>query len=474
VSAWLNVLPEAILSVTATLLLIVSTLATTAAMRDLLRWLSTFAIAASAVALIYVSGRFGLSADGWTTATPLTTSVALVLLTLIGWAVLASPVPEESAGEWFALLLFTALGSLILSRVGNLPALFLGVEVLSISLYVLVAFRYTGKLSLRGGAMYLVLAGVGSSFLLYGMALVYAVYGTLSVAELQASADSATMPLIASFGYGMFLVGVGFKLAAVPFHMWAPDVYEAAPPAAAGIIASASKGATVAALLPFAFLLKSHFLVIALICGASMIIGNLLGLRETRVKRILAYSSIAHVGYILLGFLAIRTGLPASLPANMSPEGAIIFYIVVYGLSALGAFVSLGFMRSNTVVTLNDLHGLGRTNPIPAACLLIFTISLAGLPISVGFWGKIYLFSAAFNAGLFKLAILGLIGSAIGLFYYLRIIVHLYMVSPEMNPRGAQPLTTGFQKSMLVVSAAAIVIFSIFPDWLYLLIRAVK
>lgn len=279
------------------------------------------------------------------------------------------------------------------------------------------------------------------------------------------------MPLLASFGYGMFLVGIGFKLAAVPFHMWAPDVYEAAPSSAAGLIASASKGATIAALLPFAFLLKSHFIVIAVLCAGSMIIGNLLGLRETRVKRILAYSSIAHVGYLLLGFLTIQTALPTALPASMTAEGAIIFYIFVYGLCVLGAFTALGAMRSQTVVSLNDLHGLGRTRPIPAACLLIFVISLAGLPLSIGFWGKLYLFSAAFKAGFIKLAILGLIGSAIGLFYYMRIIVHLYMVSPEMNPRGTSEESSGFQNAMLVASAAAVVVFSIFPDWLYYLIR---
>ncbi len=471
--SWLNVLPEAILSVSAVVLLIVSTLAQSGPMRDLLRWISIFAIAAASAALIYTSGKFGLSVDGWTLATPFTTSVSLVLLSLVAWAVLTSPIPDTSAGEWFALLLFAALGSVVLARVGNLAALFLGIEVLSLTLYIMVGFKYTSRLSLRGGVMYLVLAGVGSAFLAYGMALVYAVYGTLSIAELRASTEGVTMPLIALFGYGMFLVGVGFKLAAVPFHMWAPDVYEAAPSSAAGLIASASKGAAIAALLPFSFLLNSHFLIIAALCAGSMIVGNLLGLRETRVKRILAYSSIAHVGYLLLGFLTIKTELPASLPATMTAEGAIVFYIFVYGISALGAFTALGAMRSQTVVSLNDLHGLGRTRPIPAACLLLFVISLAGLPLSIGFWGKLYLFSTAFKAGFLKLAIIGLIGSAIGLFYYVRIIVHLYMVSPEMNPRSETEQTSSFQNAVLIASAAAVVIFSIFPDMLYFLIRGI-
>lgn len=477
---WIQVLPELILSTGATALLIISGLAQTGPMRDLLRWLASFTIVAAGATLIVLSGKFGLSDEGWTLATPFTTSVSLVLLTLIGWAALAGPVPAKAAGEWFALLLFAALGSVILARVANLPALFLGIEVLSLSLYVLVAFRYTRKLNLKAGAMYLVLAGFGSSFLIYGMALIYTVYGTLSISELANQAASTTMPLLGSIGYGMFLVGVGFKLAAVPFHMWAPDVYEAAPSVATGIIASASKGATIAALLPFAFLLNSHYMIIATICGASMIIGNWLGLRETRVKRILAYSSVAHVGYLLLAFTAMKpTGEnasavlpPLSLESTLTPAGAILFYIVVYGLAALGAFTAIGYLRDKSTMTLSDLHGLAAKQPLVSACLLIFIISMAGLPISAGFWGKLYLFSAAFQANLYKLAIIGLIGSAIGIFYYLRILVHLYMVAPETNPRGEFPEVTVFQKTLLTLAAIATIVFSVFPEWLHLLLRA--
>lgn len=472
-SPWYPVIPEAILSFSALLILIVSTLANTATMRDLLRWLAAIAVSCSAVALIYTTTTPGLFSNGWISITPLTTSLAMVLLSLILLAILASPVPSDNAGEWFALLLFTALGSVVLSRVGNLAAVFLGIEVLSIALYVLVAFKYVSRLSLRGGAMYLVLAGVGSAFLVFGMALVYAAYGTLGISELAKAADSP-MPLLASLGYGMFLAGVGFKLATVPFHMWAPDVYEAATPTGAGIVASVSKGATVAALIPFAFLINSHLTVLAVLSAASMIIGNLLGLRETRVKRILAYSSIAHVGYLLLGFISIKVVIDPSLGHDMSALAAVVFYIVAYGFSALGAFITLGALRTKTVVTLNDLHGLGRTQPVLSACLLVFVVSLAGLPLSIGFWGKIYLFSAAFQAGFVKLAILGLIGSAIGLFYYMRIIVHLFMVSPEMNPRGVVPHRTGFQTAMLVASATAVIMFAFFPDFLYLLIRGLR
>jgi NADH-quinone oxidoreductase subunit N len=248
--------------------------------------------------------------------------------------------------------------------------------------------------------------------------------------------------------------------------MWAADVYEAAPSAVAGVIASISKGATLAAAVPFVFLLGTHKWVIVVLAGASMLIGNLLGLRETRVKRILAYSSIAHVGYILLGYLAAQNR--ASFGSAADGTTAILYYVAAYGLSVLGAFITLSALRPEGVVTLNDLHGTARRHPVLAACMLVFVSSLASLPIpfTAGFWGKLYLFSAAFHAHYVKLAILGLIGSAIGLFYYLRILVHMFMVSPETGERGSVPSYSGLQQGVLVLSAIAIVVIGFMPDTL--------
>jgi NADH-quinone oxidoreductase subunit N len=224
-----------------------------------------------------------------------------------------------------------------------------------------------------------------------------------------------------------------------------------------------------AAFLPFAFLLKTHEWAIVFLAGASMIIGNLLGLRETRVKRILAYSSIAHVGYVLLGYLAIKS--PELSDSAIKGAAPILFYVAAYGFSVMGAFVALSALRPAASVNLNQLHGVGRKHPVIAACLLIFVISLAGLPLpaTIGFWGKLYLFSSAFNAGFMKLAILGLVGSAIGLFYYLRIIVHLYMVAPETGER-VRPEYSGLQTAILTATAAAVAGLGLFPDTLLNLI----
>lgn len=466
---WMHLLPELIISIAATLVLLISCGGNHPAMRDLLRWFSFAGVLGTMASIIYQATDTVAIIENWTTISPLTTAFTLTLLGLTGWTILLAKTPEKNPGEWFSLILFTGLGAMVLARTANLAGLFLGIEILSIALYILVAFLYEKKINLRGGAIYLILASFASAFLGFGMALVYAVYGTININEIaDLVLTESPMPLLAVLGFGIFLVGVGFKLAVVPFHMWAADVYEAAPGAISGIIASTSKGATIAAFLPFSFLLTTHHAVIVFFSGASMLLGNLLGLRETRVKRILAYSSVAHVGYLLLAFLAINS---TQVEGTINSFDALLFYVAAYGLSVLGAFVVITILRPEGALTLTDLHGSARRNPVLSTCLLIFIVSLAGLPLSMGFWGKLYLFSIAFKAGYIKLAIFGLLGSAIGIFYYVRIIAHAFMVSPEMNPRGIPTPTGAFEKSMVIATALAVVIFSIFPDWFLSLIK---
>jgi NADH-quinone oxidoreductase subunit N len=469
--AWIRLLPEAILSFGGTLVLIICAFGPERAMRDFLRWLSLFTVLGAAVAVAGLRTQFSQPADLWTVTSPLSTAFGMVLLSLVAWTILAGRAPADAGGEWFALLMFVALACLTLSRVANLAGLFLGIEILSLSLYVLIAFLYDRRAALRGGAMYLALAGYASAFLVFGMALVYAVYGTMQINELQTLVTTAPMKPLAVVGFAIFLVGIGFKLAVVPFHMWAADVYEAAPGAVAGAIASVSKGATLAAFIPFMFLLNTHEWVVIVLAGASMIIGNLLGLRETRVKRILAYSSIAHIGYILLGWLAGQEA--TQFGQAIDGRTAILYYIAAYGLSVLGAFVTLAAMRPDGAITLNDLHGAARRHPMLAACMLVFVASLAGLPIPItaGFWGKLYLFSAAFHAHYVKLAVLGLIGSAIGIFYYLRILVHLFMVAPETGERGPAPEYSALQHGVLILSAIAVVLIGCLPDAMLRVLR---
>jgi NADH-quinone oxidoreductase subunit N len=464
-SHYLEILPDLTLAFGATIILLLGPLRDSKNLRDVLRWFSIIVLGASAFLLWSVNHNAvePVLAEGWLTSAPINVWFGIVFLSSIAWTILATAVPEENAGEWYSMLLFAGVGLLVLGRAANLAALFLGVEVLSISLYILIAFHYTRRLSLKAGVMYLILAGFASGFLVFGLALVYANYGTLEIAAIQQQAARGAMPVVALAGFALLLVGVGFKLASVPFHMWTPDVYEAAPSPVTGLIASVSKGATLAALLSFAFLTRTHWQILWLMAALSMVGGNLLGLREIRVKRILAYSSIAHIGYVLVGFLGSSTSLVGGMlvPVAAGPA-AIFYYVVAYSIAIIGAFSALSMVDRDHDLTLRDLRGVGRRSPLVAFALLIFVWSLAGLPPAAGFFGKIYLFAAGVNAGYYWLAVIGLVGSAIGIYYYVRIIVHLFMLPSDASDIKVK--SSALQDWALLAGAAATVIAGVFPQ----------
>ncbi len=458
-----RLLPDYIISVGATILLIVGALSNDVRMRDFLRWLALIILGTAAFSLAVQPTDGAVYAGGWLIATPMGNTFGLVFLSMVAWLILANRLPGDSAGEWYGLYLFAASGMLILSRAANLPAVFMGVELMSLSLYILVAFRYHIGSAVRGAMQYLVLASFASAFLAFGLALIYAGTGTMSIPQIQQMLTGSTpMPAsqaIAYMGAGLFLVGVGFKLSAVPFHMWAGDVYEAAPAPVAGLIASASKGATFAALIPFAVLLAPHATLVSVLIVASVLVGNLLALRENRLHRILAYSSIAHVGYLLMGFLA-GSGTAAG---TLNGTGSVLFYVAAYGIATLGAFSVLGCLQNSagTALTLRDLRGVAKRSPGLAFALMVFVVSMSGLPPTIGFHGKLYLFTAAYAAGYPWLVLAGLIGSAIGLFYYLRIVMHLYMMPSDAAEIevDSEPLGT----KVLVATAIVTIVLSLAP-----------
>jgi NADH-quinone oxidoreductase subunit N len=372
----------------------------------------------------------------------------------------------DQRDEYYVLLLLAALGSLVLVSATHFASFFLGLELLSVSLYALIAYSRTGEQSIEAGIKYLVLAATSAAFLLFGMALVYAELGTLAFAGLGAP----PAPLIGLAGIGLIIVGFGFKLALVPFHLWTPDVYQGAPAPVTAFVATVSKGAMFALLVRYFSVvgLRSHHalvIVFTLLAIASMIGGNLLALLQSNVKRLLAYSSIAHLGYLLVAFLA-----SGALAAT-----AVTFYLVAYFVTTLGAFGVITVLSTGEreAENLDDYRGLLVRRPWLAALFTAMLLSLAGIPLTAGFVGKFYLTVAAGGAALWPLLVVMMVASGVGIFYYLRVIVAMFTAPyPDATDdvgTAAVPLAAGVTLAALTV---LLVWFGLYPGPLIALIRS--
>ncbi len=334
--------------------------------------------------------------------------------------------------EFFALVLFATLGMALMAAGTDLLTIFIGLETLSISLYVLAAFRRDDARALEAAFKYFLLGAFASAFLLYGIALMYGATGSTRIAIL---ADFVLRrgllsdPLFVA-GFLLAVVGFGFKVAMVPFHMWAPDVYQGAPTPVTAFMATGSKAAGFAALLR---VLGTSFgeqavhwqTVIWVLAFLTMTFGNITALRQQNIKRMLAYSSIAHAGYVLVGVIA----------ANAMATSSVVFYLLAYTFMTAGAFgvVSMLASQSEEFVDLSAYRGLAYRSPAAAVVMSVFMFSLAGIPPTAGFMGKFYLFSAAVKAGFIWLVIFGVINSMISLYYYLGVVVNMFMNDPEAS-----------------------------------------
>ena len=326
--------------------------------------------------------------------------------------------------EFYLLLLLAILGSTVLVASNHFASLFLGLEILSVSLYALIAYLRTNERGFEAGIKYLVLAATSAAVLLFGMALIYGELGTMSLSDIasrMASPGSPNIFLLA--GTAMIIVGLGFKLAVVPFHMWTPDVYEGSPAPVTAFIASVSKGALFALLVRYFTLIdiRAHgplFLIFTLIAIASMFAGNLLALLQNNVKRILAYSSIAHLGYLLVAFLA----------TNAYAAKTVAFYLITYFVSIIGAFGIIAVLsdKQREPDKIDDYTGMASRRPLLSGVFTAVLLSLAGIPVTAGFIGKFYIIKAGSGSALWLLVIVLVINSTIGLFYYLRIILAIY------------------------------------------------
>ncbi len=328
---------------------------------------------------------------------------------------------REDPEEFYVLLQLAALGSAVLAASTHFASFFLGLETLSISLYALVAYTRYSRGPVEAAVKYLVLAGASSGFMLLGMALLYAEVGALDFPGLALGLATATPGgLLVVTGLALLVVGIGFKLALVPFHLWTPDVYQGAPAPVTAFIATVAKGGMVAAVVRFFLEIglpreSTVFILLSAIAAASMLAGNLLALRQTNVKRILAYSSIAHFGYVLVAVLA-----DGALALS-----AVVFYLIAYFATTLAAFgvVSVLSDGERDAEAITDYRGLFWRSPVLASVLTVAMLSLAGIPLTAGFLGKFYVLSAGIESQLFGLVVVLAVSSAIGLYYYLRIVV---------------------------------------------------
>jgi NADH-quinone oxidoreductase subunit N len=407
-------------------------------------------------------------------------SMFLTVLLCAGTAVSALMTPPHQAeydwesGEYYSMLLLSLCGMVMMAMAGDLVATFLGLETMSLAVYVLCASRRTSRRSTEGAMKYFLMGAFASAFLIYGIALVYGATGTTDLRLIaERMADKGQEPLVV-VAVILLVVSFGFKVAAVPFHMWAPDAYEGAPTPVTGFMAAVVKGAAFAgALRVFGLGLGGDFMPLghmgwggafAVIAAITMTVGNLAALRQENVKRMLAYSSIAHTGYMLVG-LAAWAGDPLDRDDGIQ---ALLFYGVAYAFMNLGAFAVIAALQKRTGVTssLATFAGLGRREPILGILMTLFMLSLIGIPPTAGFFAKANIILAAVEAGgpLTILAFITVINAAVAAFYYLRVVVYMFM---RDSPSDAPVLRHGaLLWGGLVAASALTILLGLFPEGL--------
>ena len=444
-------------------------------------WLTVFASLAAGVALFLSPPATPAGyLDGMLVLNPLSQLVKAVLLLLTACTALVSLESRftEHAGEYFALLLLATVGMMFLVSTENILLIFIALELLSLSLYVMTAFNKRNLKSAEAALKYFLFGGMSAAFLLFGLSLLYGLSGELTLSAIAAKLAGKTLDPLLLAAILMVVTGLGFKVAAVPFHLWAPDAYEGAPLPSAAFIASGSKVASffiLAKVLMVGFAgaegsgawrgyAQGWMPVLAVLAGLSIVLGNLAAIAQSSVRRLLAYSAVAHAGYMLVGVLAHdqRDGL-----------ASLLFYVTTYALTTVGAFAVVAVVQEKAGNDqLSSFAGLSRRAPMLSFCLMIFLLSLAGIPPLAGFFGKFYLFKAGLfvagdgprSLGLLWLVILALAMSAVSLYYYLQVLKQVFVVAP---PEGAPPLRAEQATAVTIaLLAASVVLLGCAPDLL--------
>lgn len=457
-----SILPELVLTVAGIVVMLVDLFLPARASRKGLGVFAFIGSLAAVVASMYQANYHGLSYFNVVRVDTFSVFFHVVVIAISALAILASLdyLDQEGirAGEYYALILFGTVGMCLMSSAVELLMLFIALEISSISTYILAGFRRRLASSTESSLKYFLLGSFATGFFLYGIALIYGATGTTNVIAIAQALSRGDVPSIAYLALAMMFVGMGFKVASAPFHVWTPDVYEGAPAPVVALMSTGPKAAAFALMLRVLFgsfdQLGSWWLPLVWVSAAlSMTLGNIGALLQNNVKRMLAYSSIAHAGYVMVAFAARQEiGVAAA-----------IFYAASYGAMNLGAFAVVSHYGSagERYTSIDDYAGLGRRSPLLALTLSIFLLSLIGIPLTGGFLAKFYVFNAALKSELVWLTIIGVVNSAIAAYYYLRLIVVMYMRDGDDSvPLVRVPAAI---TAALVIAAGATIYLGIMP-----------
>jgi NADH-quinone oxidoreductase subunit N len=432
-------------------------------MKAMLGWYSLMGVVVAAVMTVKLMGTAGAFFGGTFLLDPFATYFKLAFYVACGLGILISmkylDLEEIHRGEYYALMLFATSGMMFMASAGDLIVLYLGLELMALSIYVLAGFMRNDSRSNEAGIKYLLLGAFSSGIMLYGMSLLYGISGTTNLNGILAflrGADLANPVLFLAMV--MLVVSFGFKVAAVPFHMWVPDVYEGAPTSVTAFMSAGPKVAGFAVLLRvFLHALQPLHADMSIILGGlavlTMALGNIMAIAQTNIKRMLAYSSIAHAGYALVGLAA------------GGPEGAasVMLYVLIYAVMNMGAFGVVIMLRKSGArgEEIADFAGLGKTNKTAAFLMLIFMFSLTGIPPMAGFMGKFYIFKSAVQAGMIWLAVAGVLFSSISAYFYLRVIMVMWMYDPKEEFTLVQSPALALA---LAVTVTAVLVIGVYPS----------
>jgi len=461
---YIRILPELILSAFGIVIMVLDPLVDEEKSQKTLGMIAFVGTAAGLLATWYMAQSPGLAFSNMVKIDGFSVFFHFLVIAIAAIVILSSfeymAVQRIRAGEYYALILFSVVGMALMSSAVELVLIFIALEISSISTYILAGFRRNEASSSESSLKYFLLGSFATAFFLYGVAMMFGATGSTNIATISKALQAGPVQVLVYVAMALMFVGLGFKVAAAPFHIWTPDVYEGAPAPIVGFMSTAPKAAAFAVLLRVVFTINApgRFWLIWVAAAFSMTLGNVGALVQNNIKRLLAYSSIAHAGYLLVAFTMTASD------DSVAGISAAMFYTASYAAMNVGAFAVVSHFANagERYVTLEDYEGLGRTSPLLAATLTIFLLSLIGIPMTGGFFAKFYVFSAAVKAHLIWLTIIGVVNSAIGAYYYLRIVVAMYMrESRKQVPVTSVPFGLGLA---LVLSLVATLYLGILPN----------